>query len=52
MPVTVATYRELFALLAKRPRMYLIRDDFPTTVAYIDGCDQGNARSLLTGFRE
>ncbi len=52
MTATVAAYRELFDLVAKRPRMYLMRDDFATVVAYIDGCDQGNARSLLTGFRE
>jgi hypothetical protein len=32
--------------------MYLMRDDFPTVVAYVEGCDQGNARSLLVGFRE
>jgi hypothetical protein len=32
--------------------MYLIRDDYATTVAYITGCDQGNAGTLLTGFRE
>ncbi|MGW0434065.1 hypothetical protein ACWDV4_16190 [Micromonospora sp. NPDC003197] len=52
MPVTVTNYRELFANVAQRPRMYLMRDDFPTTVAYIEGCDQGNAHRLLAGFRE
>lgn len=52
MTVTIGDCRELFALVAKRPRMYLIRDDYATTVAYIDGCDAGNARTLLTGFRE
>jgi hypothetical protein len=52
MTVSVGSYRELFALVAARPRMYLMRDDFPTAVAYVEGCDQGNARSLLAGFRE
>ncbi|WFE28241.1 hypothetical protein O7623_03235 [Solwaraspora sp. WMMD791] len=48
----IGSYRELFALVAVRPRMYLMRDDLPTSVAYVEGCDQGNARSLLGGFRE
>ncbi|MEV4494604.1 hypothetical protein AB0J84_02725 [Micromonospora arborensis] len=52
MPVMVTNYRDLFASVARRPRMYLLRDDFPTTVAYIEGCDQGNAHRLLSGFRE
>lgn len=52
MTVAIGSYRELLALVAARPRMYLMRDDFPTVVAYVEGCDQGNARSLLVGFRE
>ncbi|MFC3500025.1 hypothetical protein ACFOOK_03435 [Micromonospora krabiensis] len=52
MTVYIASYRELFALVAARPRMYLPRDDFATVVAYVEGCDQGNARALLAGFRE
>lgn len=52
MTVSVRSYRELFSLMAARPRMYLMRDDFPTVVAYVEGCDQGNARALLAGFRE
>jgi hypothetical protein len=50
--VTITNYRELFAAVAKRSRMYLIREDFPTAVACIEGCDQGNAQAVLTGFRE
>lgn len=52
MTVSIGSYRELFALVAARPRMYLLRDDFPTVVAFVEGCDQGNARSLLAGFRQ
>ncbi len=32
--------------------MYLPRDDYFTVVAFVEGCDQGNAQSLLLGFRE
>jgi hypothetical protein len=31
--------------------MWLIRDDFATVVAFIEGCNQANARTLLTGFQ-
>ncbi|WP_229075596.1 hypothetical protein [Actinoplanes sp. DH11] len=46
------SYRDLFTLVRRRPRMYLIKDDFPGVVAYVQGCDQGNASALLSGFRE
>lgn len=50
--MSVAEYRRLFELVRKRPLMYLIRPDFPTVVAFVVGCDQGNASGLLTGFQE
>jgi hypothetical protein len=52
LPVAITDYRKLFSLVARRPLMYLIRDDFPTVVAFVEGCDQGNAGGLLAGFRE
>jgi hypothetical protein len=52
MASVIAEYRDLFARMGRRPRMYLMRDDFAGAVAYIEGCDQGSARTLLTGFRE
>ena len=42
----------MFAQVQKRPRMYLPRDDYFTIDAFVEGCDQGNAQSLLLGFRE
>lgn len=48
----IEDYRELFAALRKRPLVYLPRADFADVVAFVEGCDHGNARSLLTGFRE
>ncbi|MFC3500117.1 hypothetical protein ACFOOK_03935 [Micromonospora krabiensis] len=51
MTITITNYRELFANIRKRPRMWLIRDDFATVVAFVDGCNEANARSLLTGFQ-
>ncbi|GAA5189481.1 hypothetical protein GCM10023322_42430 [Rugosimonospora acidiphila] len=45
-------YRELFASIRKSPLLYLPRADYPSVVAFLEGCDQGNARTLLTGFRE
>lgn len=50
--MSFGSYRQLFALVAARPRMYVARDDFATLVAYVEGCHQGSARTLLTGFRE
>jgi len=32
--MAIATYRRLFSLVARRPRMHLIRNDIPSTVAY------------------
>ncbi|MET8233448.1 hypothetical protein ABZS77_22540 [Micromonospora sp. NPDC005298] len=51
MTITITTYRDLFANVRKRPGMWLIRDDFASVVAFVEGCDQGNARTLLTGFQ-
>jgi hypothetical protein len=52
MPITISNYRELLANLRKRPLMYLIREDFATVAAHIDGYDLGHNHALLTGFRE
>ncbi|MFF4779379.1 hypothetical protein ACFY05_41850 [Microtetraspora fusca] len=32
--------------------MYLPRADFTSVVAFVEGCNHGNAGALLTGFRE
>ena len=45
-------YQRLFAALRKRPLMYLPRADFPSIVAFVEGCNHGNAGRLLTGFQE
>ncbi|MFI7697319.1 hypothetical protein ACIBQ6_50215 [Nonomuraea sp. NPDC049655] len=50
--LVIGSYRELFSALRKRPLMYLPRADFTSVVAFVAGCDQGNAGTLLTGFRE
>lgn len=50
--MVIGNYRELFALVRKRPLMYLLGADFASVVAFVEGCDHGNARSLLTGFQE
>lgn len=50
--ININSYRELFTNIRLRPRMWLIRDDFATVVAFIDGCNEANARTLLTGLRE
>lgn len=51
MTITITNYRDLFANIRKRPRMWLIREDFATVVAFVDGCNEANARTLLTGFQ-
>ncbi|MFI2709083.1 hypothetical protein ACH495_02980 [Micromonospora sp. NPDC018662] len=51
MTITITNYRDLFANIRKRPKMWLIREDFASVVAFIEGCDQANARTLLTGFQ-
>ncbi|MER7892194.1 hypothetical protein ABTX15_20480 [Micromonospora sp. NPDC094482] len=51
MPISITNYRDLFADIRRRPGMWLIRADFACVVAFVEGCDQANARSLLTGFQ-
>ncbi|MGW3891449.1 hypothetical protein ACWD69_22405 [Micromonospora chokoriensis] len=51
MTITITNYRDLFANIRKRPKMWLIREDFASIVAFIEGCNQANARTLLTGFQ-
>ncbi|WP_405431258.1 hypothetical protein [Micromonospora sp. NBC_00617] len=51
MTITITNYRDLFANIRKRPRMWLIREDFASVVAFIEGCNQANAGTLLTGFQ-
>ncbi|WP_146017511.1 hypothetical protein [Verrucosispora sp. ts21] len=50
MTITITNYRDLFANIRKRPRMWLIREDFASVVAFVEGCNQATARTLLTGF--
>jgi hypothetical protein len=45
-------YRELFEKVGKYPRMYLRRGTYDEAVAFVLGCDAGNAWGLLTGFDE
>ncbi|WP_204060477.1 hypothetical protein [Microbispora corallina] len=42
----------MFAAVRKRPLVFLPRADFAGIVSFVEGCDHGNARALLTGFRE
>lgn len=49
--LTISSYRELFASVRKRPGMWLVRGDFACVVAFVDGCNEGNARTLLDGFQ-
>jgi len=49
--LTITNYRDLFTNIRKRPGMWLIREDFATVVAFVEGCNQANAQSLLTGFQ-
>ncbi|RUL93693.1 hypothetical protein [Verrucosispora sp. FIM060022] len=51
MTATITSYRDLFANVRKRPRMWLIREDFACVVAFIEGCNQANAGTLLSGFQ-
>ncbi|MEE6261261.1 hypothetical protein [Plantactinospora sonchi] len=48
---TVQRYRELFALVRKRPLMYLVRADYSSAVAFVLGCHVAE-EAVLTGFRE
>ena len=48
----VADSRQLFANVHQRPGMFLPKTDYCTVVAFVEGCDQGNSRGILTGFRE
>ena len=52
MSITTGAYRELLTNLRKRPLMFLIREDFATVVAYIEGHDRAHSHAQLTGFRE
>jgi hypothetical protein len=52
VPVNINSYRQLFTNIRLRPGMWLVRDDFACVVAFVDGCNEANARTLLTGFRE
>ncbi|MFF5056545.1 hypothetical protein ACFY1S_25515 [Micromonospora sp. NPDC000663] len=49
--MTITDYRDLFATVRKRPKMWLIRGDFASVVAFVEGCNQANARTLLIGFQ-
>ncbi|AVT39129.1 hypothetical protein [Plantactinospora sp. BB1] len=51
MPISISNYRDLFADIRRRPGMWLIRADFASVVSFVDGCNEGNARALLTGFQ-
>lgn len=46
-------YRELFASVRDRPGMYVITEGrYDVVVAFLLGCDLGNAGGLLRGFEE
>ncbi|MGZ6391123.1 MAG: hypothetical protein ACXWQZ_17935, partial [Ktedonobacterales bacterium] len=45
-------YRELFQQIRARPGMWGLDGSYGQFCAFLRGCDEGNARSLLTGFRE
>jgi hypothetical protein len=45
-------YRELFQQIRKRPGMWGLDGSYGQFCAFLEGCDVGNASSLLTGFRE
>jgi hypothetical protein len=49
--LTITNYRDLFTNIRKRPGVWLIREDFATVVAFVEGCDEANVRSLLIGFQ-
>ncbi|MDG4840286.1 hypothetical protein O7631_27480 [Micromonospora sp. WMMD967] len=51
MTITITNYRDLFANIRNRPRMWLVREDSASVVAFIEGCNQANAGTLLTGFQ-
>ncbi|MGC4812281.1 hypothetical protein ACLQ29_17295 [Micromonospora sp. DT228] len=51
MTITITNYRDLFANVRKRPGMWLIREDFASVVAFVEGCNQANAGTLLSGFQ-
>jgi hypothetical protein len=50
--ININSYRELFTNIRLRPGMWLIRPDFACVVAFVDGCNEANARTLFTGFHE
>ena len=52
MTITIENYRTLFTNVRTRPGMWFARSDLSTVVAFVTGCDQANARGLLTGFQE
>lgn len=45
-------YRELFQQIRERPGMWGLDGSYGQFCAFLQGCDAGNAWSLLTGFRE
>ncbi|HEU5375094.1 MAG TPA: hypothetical protein VFV38_06625 [Ktedonobacteraceae bacterium] len=45
-------YRELFQQMRKHPGMWGLDGSYGQFCAFLRGCDEGNARSLLIGFRE
>ncbi|HEY3505416.1 MAG TPA: hypothetical protein VGN37_21860 [Actinocatenispora sp.] len=51
MAFTITSYRDLFANVRGRPGMWLVREDFASVVAFVEGCNQANARTLLDGFQ-
>ncbi|MGH3713971.1 MAG: hypothetical protein ACRDT4_11000 [Micromonosporaceae bacterium] len=45
-------YRELFAAVRRRPRMYLPDETYASAVAFVSGCQASTGGLLLEGFRE
>lgn len=45
-------YRRLFADVRRRPDAYFLDGSFRDAVAFVTGCDAGNAQGLLIGFSE
>ena len=43
-------FRQLFAELAIRPRMFLLDDRYLTLVAFVEGCNAATDWQLLDGF--
>ncbi|WP_394850544.1 hypothetical protein LZC95_24190 [Pendulispora brunnea] len=44
--------RTLFAVVRRRPGLYMLDSSFDEAVAFVQGVDAGNAGCLLHGFKE